>query len=136
MPRVAPILAIAVLVSCLTASAQRVSPYDSHYRIYAIVDRDGKVTNDDPYRPKHIANPKKKDASDLKILAWTAVLSPDKKRYYVEIVADKKADLDPLLNDPSVQWWDKAVTPPNSIQRELAKFSAAAQIGRLKVRAR
>lgn len=136
MLRVPLIVAAALVASCLTASAQRVSPYDSHYRIYAIVERDGKGTQDDPYRPKHIANPKKKDASDLKILAWTAILSPDKKRYYVEIVADKKADLDPLLNDPSVTWWDKAITPPNNIQRELAKFSAAAQIGRLKVRAR
>jgi hypothetical protein len=120
------------------AWAQRVSPFQNHYRVYAILDKDphAKCNKDDPCRPRFIPNPKKKDASDLKILAWTAILSPDKKRYFVEIVAANKADLAPLLNDPSVTWWDKAVTPPDKAQKELAKFNAGAQIERLKVRAR
>ena len=41
-----------LVISATFAQAQRVSPYESHERVRAIVDRDGAGTATDPYRPK------------------------------------------------------------------------------------
>lgn len=118
------------------AQAQRVSPYDTHVRVYAIVERVGAGTPDDPYRPKHLPNPKAKNGPGIKALAWTGVLSADQTHYLIEVVAAKRAFLMPLLNDPAVRWWDKAVTPRATVEAELKRLQPAASLERVRVRAR
>jgi hypothetical protein len=136
MSRIAALFVIISIGSSLTGNAQQtVSAYDSHFRIYAILERDGKGTKDDPFRPAHLPNPKAQNAPGVKHLGWTAILSPDRKSYFCEIVADKLADLEPILHDPKAKTWDKSQTTPDVIQQELAKFNPKARIERLKVMA-
>lgn len=128
------LLLLLSLVFPLAAWAQRVSPYDSHVRIWAILPVDGKGTAADPFRPKHLKNPKVKGGQGVKILGWAGVLSVDRKYYFAEITGDRRSDLAPMLNDSSVRWWDKAVTPPAQVEAELKKLQPAATLDRLRVR--
>jgi len=123
---------------CLTAYAQRVSPFESHTRIYAIVPVDGKGTKDDPFRPKYMPHPRRKPAlqaaAGVKILAWTGVLSADRTKYFIQVVADKRSDLAPMLSDASVRWWDKAVTQPAAVEAQMKNLQPAATLQRLRLR--
>ncbi len=119
---------------CATARAQRVSSYDSHVRVYAVVEKVGAGTSDDPYRPKYLANPRVKGGPGVKALGWAGVVSADRSRYFIEVVAARRADLAPLLNDPAVQWWDKAVTPAAQVESVLRGLQPAASLARLRVR--
>jgi hypothetical protein len=136
MSRIAALFVIISIGSSLTGNAQQsVSAYDSHFRIYAILEKDGKGTKDDPFRPKYLPNPKAQNAPGVKHLGWTAILSPDRKSYFVEIVADKQADLQAILQAPKAKCWIKSLTSQDVIQQELAKFNPKARIERLKVMA-
>jgi hypothetical protein len=122
---------------CLSAGAQRVSVYQSHTRLYAIVPVDGRGTKADPFRPKYVPNPrlsaKLQAASGVKILGWTGVLSADRTKYFIQVVVDKRSDLAPMLSDASIRWWDAAVTAPAVVEAELKKLQPAAALERLRV---
>jgi len=125
-----------LLVLCLrtAAWAQRVSPYNSHARVYCILDVVGRGTREDQFRPKHLPVPKIKGTAGVKILGWAGVLSADRKHYFVEVVADRRSDLAPMLNDSPGKWWDKETTPPQKVEAELKKLQPAATLDRLRVR--
>jgi hypothetical protein len=132
------LVAFLLCLFSLSAYAQRVSPYDSHTRIYAIVPVDGRGTKDDPFRPRYLPNPRLKrapqSAAGVKILGWTGVLSADRTKYFIQVVVDKRSDLAPMLNDASVRWWDKGVTPAAVVDAELKKLQPAAALQRLRLR--
>lgn len=99
---------------------------------------DGKGTKDDPFRPKYMPKPGRKPAlqaaAGVKILGWTGVLSADHTKYFIQVVADKRSDLAPMFNDPSVRWWDKAVTPPAAVEAQMKNLQPAAALQRLRLR--
>jgi len=138
--RVFPLFLAACLLFlfCLNADAQRVSVFDSHTRIYAVLPVDGKGTKADPFRPKYMPHPRRKPAlqaaAGVKILGWSGVLSADRTKYFIQVVADKRSDLAPMLNDASVRWWDKAVTPPAAVEAQMKNLQPAATLQRLRLR--
>jgi hypothetical protein len=128
-----PVLALFLVP--LMMPAQRVSPFNSHTRVYCVLDVVGKGSDkNDPFRPKHLPVPKVKGTPGVKILGWAGVLSADRKHYFVEVVADKRSDLAPMLNDSAGKWWDKETTPPATVEAELKKLQPAATLDRLRVR--
>ena len=122
---------------CVSGYAQRVSVWNSHTRVYAVVPVDGKGTKADPFRPKYLPNPglrpKLQAASGVKILGWSGVLSADRTKYFVQVVVDKRSDLALMLSDASIRWWDAAVTAPAVVEAELKKLQPAAALERLRV---
>ena len=117
-----------IVLGASSAWAQRVSPENTHARILASVPRAGLGTKADPFRPKNLDHPA------LKALAYSCIVSADRSRFFCEVVASRRADLAPLLNDTAVRWWDKATTPRADLERELRTLQPAASLSRLNVR--
>jgi hypothetical protein len=98
-------------------------------------ERDGRGTQGDPFRPKHLPNPKVQNGPGVKHLGWTAIVSPDRKSYFCEIVAERETDLAPIIQDVKTKWWYKSATSQDVVQQELTKFNPKARLERLKVMA-
>ena len=108
-------LFIGVLALAFVVCAQRrVDPRNSYHRVICVVPLVGSGTAADPKRPQYAPWPASQDPKG--IIAFTFELTDDGKSAVVEFVAQNGAALLPLLNDKSIQAFEKGVASPAAME--------------------
>ncbi|MGH2524302.1 MAG: hypothetical protein ACRDH2_17475, partial [Anaerolineales bacterium] len=136
MRQFCPLLSLALWLSALPLTAQRVSPDEMHVRIYAVVPAAPGTANTaaDPARPKYFPRPGSTDRPAIRFKGFSGIRSPDGTRWFVLIVCDNRRDLSALLEDPAVVWVDREITPRAQVELLLRGVSPLASLDRLRVR--
>lgn len=135
----------AILVTCLLSVqlfaqlSRNVDPRDRYYRVYAIVPFTGSGTASDPRLPKHapVLGPPGAAASQMSrggILGWAMVESDDGKSALVEFVAADHSALNEILEDPSVQSFEKGKFTQQQIQAAFQRYRKGFDFSRFGVR--
>ena len=98
------VLGLLVLASVVCAQ-RRVDPKFRYHRVIAVVPFAGKGTPADPKRPQYAPWPPSNDPNG--IIGFTYVPSDDGRFAIVEFVARNRAAFQKLLNDKSIQVFEK-----------------------------
>src|SRR5215472_16729250 len=99
-------LVIGVLALASVVCAQRrVDPRNTYNRVIAVVPIVGKGTPADPKRPQYAPWPASQDPNG--IIAFFYQPTDDGKRAVVEFIARNRAALQAILNDRTVQVFEK-----------------------------
>jgi hypothetical protein len=104
---------------------RRVDPRNTYHRVICVVPLAGTGTAADPKRPQYAPWPVSQDSKG--IIAFYFEPTDDGKSAVVEFVAQNGAALLPLLNDKSIQAFEKGVasqvTVEEAIQQVRKDFS-------------
>ncbi len=108
-------LLIGVLaVACLLCAQRRVDLRNSYHRIICVVPLTGTGTAADPKRPKYAPWPVSQNAGG--IIAFYFEPTDDGKSAVTEFVAQNPAAFQSLLNDKTVEVFEKGVASQSAIE--------------------
>ena len=125
---------------CLLAVAgasfaqNRVDPINMYERVLAIVPVVGQGTAADPYRPKYAPLKSEIDLQGLTgVMAFTSVLSDDRKFALIELVTRNRAVLKAVLEDANVKAYLKGRDKREDAEAEFKKLKKDFSIDRFGV---
>jgi|ERR1700678_1381428 hypothetical protein len=108
-------LFLGVLALALVVCAQRrVDPRNTYHRAICVVPLTGTGTAADPKRPQYAPWPASQDPQG--IIAFYFEPTDDGKSAVVEFIAQNRAALLPLLNDKSIQAFEKGVSSQATVE--------------------
>jgi hypothetical protein len=108
-------LFLGVLALALVVCAQRrVDPRNTYHRAICVVPLTGTGTAADPKRPQYAPWPASQDPQG--IIAFYFEPTDDGKSAVVEFIAQNRAALLPLLNDKSIQAFEKGIASQAAIE--------------------
>lgn len=107
-------LLLGVLALGLVVCAQRrVDPRNTYHRIICVVPLEGSGTAVDPVRPKYAPWPVSQDATG--IIGFYFEPTDDGKSAVVEFIAQNRAALQTVLDDKTVQAFEKGIASQATI---------------------
>jgi hypothetical protein len=106
--------------ACLLYAQRRVDPRNTYHRVICVVPITGTGTAADPKRPKYAPWPVSQDPSG--IIAFYSESTDDGKSAIVEFVAQNRAALLTVLNDQTVQAFEKGIATQAAIEAAIQPF--------------
>jgi len=103
-----------LLMVALSTAQRRVDPRFSYNRLVCVVPLVGAGTTSDPKRPEYAPWPPSQNQSG--IIAYYFIPSDNGKSAVVEFVAANRTALLPILNDKSIQVFEKGRVPKGIIE--------------------
>jgi hypothetical protein len=120
-------LLIGVLALASFVCAQRrVDPRNTYHRIICVVPFEGSGTATDPTRPKYAPWPVSQDPTG--IIGFYFEPTDDGKSAVVEFIAQNRAALQTVLNDKTIQAFEKGVASQASIDAAIQPVRKRAPI--------
>ena len=124
-----------LLATTLLPAQRRVDPKNIYHRIICVTPLTGSGTAADPVRPKYAPWPLPVQASftakaaptpgprkQVSIIAFSYVPSDDGRFAIVEFVARTRSAFQPILNDPTIQTFEKGSVSNTVIETALRKY--------------
>jgi hypothetical protein len=110
-----------VLALALVVCAQRrVDPRNTYHRIICVVPLEGSGTSADPTRPKYAPWPVSQDPAG--IIGFYFEPTDDGKSAVVEFIAQNRAALQTVLNDKTIQAFEKGMASQATIDAAIQPF--------------